>query len=619
MVGGLQRRVKTMELMDMPADALSRVMTFLDFRDVVVLGACSSPLREIVQADQIWKCFCQRWSKDVPLEQWVKKVNGWKALFRLLRSLSEVVGTWSARSLAPRGGLLFSNWDDEAECSVVAHRIMPEWIAQGLVCLRLFKVVGNSDGSARVMLLTGKGGGALSADAQSRALPGGSARKEDVPLPGALVWNDLGHSDFHLELLVKIDQTKQTAIAGREGGNVSSSSHFQQTQRQQQQQQLISALQSRAVGRSMWLGAEHGEPSPLHVFEEFINRTREAGGLTQAQRAATGNAGQTAPQQQHNPASNAAPPPAQPGSSPAGEQQAPHQPQLRSRAMQYLVRFAAGGSVSGNSSITANVVPSTTLETAAITGGPSSIPTIQQAGSSCAATGSQLHVSIGRQAEQGAGAAVQSSRALSQIGKTGQSFLGTIKGPGGESPEGMRAVKQVMVPASRYRRLEVAQAELGREMAGIWSGCYGPHGLEIISATYDGHMLIATKILGDPNVPCDEVTFRANLNAEVVGDDMAEVEDGHNLVRSAAHDEAGQLLMLVTGEGDERDNFPFVTKMYKGEGRIAGYNFQCPQWVEGLLLLDTGGRMSFLWKDMNFMIRFCRLSLSALVKQQQQQ
>jgi len=51
-----------------------------------------------------------------------------------------------------------------------------------------------------------------------------------------------------------------------------------------------------------------------------------------------------------------------------------------------------------------------------------------------------------------------------------------------------------------------------------------------------------------------------------------------------------------------------------GAGAGAGHNFQNPQWVPGKLFVDSARRISFIWEDYNFLIRFKRLDLNGLIQ-----
>ncbi|KAH9292766.1 hypothetical protein KI387_042052, partial [Taxus chinensis] len=48
---------------------------------------------------------------------------------------------------------------------------------------------------------------------------------------------------------------------------------------------------------------------------------------------------------------------------------------------------------------------------------------------------------------------------------------------------------------SAYKRLKIDEPKPGQELAGIWKGIYGPHGLELVNVTYTNDEIVATKLL----------------------------------------------------------------------------------------------------------------------------
>ena len=85
----------------------------------------------------------------------------------------------------------------------------------------------------------------------------------------------------------------------------------------------------------------------------------------------------------------------------------------------------------------------------------------------------------------------------------------------GEVANAGMSTGRVVVPKSGYRRLRVQEGGLGRELAGLWKGVYGPHGEEVLNLSYTAEgSLVAVKVVGDPNVPCGEVSFKASLETE---------------------------------------------------------------------------------------------------------
>eukprot|EP01018_Ginkgo_biloba_P007089 Gb_39127 [translate_table: standard] len=144
---------------------------------------------------------------------------------------------------------------------------------------------------------------------------------------------------------------------------------------------------------------------------------------------------------------------------------------------------------------------------------------------------------------------------------------------------------------SLYEKLKVDEPKSGQELAGLWSGIYGPHGLEIVNVSYTNDEIIATKLLGDPNVPCGEVTFKVTISSANTDTHMD-----------------FQGILMAPGEEDAFD----ISRMYRGRGRIAAHGFHNPKWVPGRLLVQHKGNMAFLWEDVNFVIRFRRLNLESV-------
>ncbi|PNW70499.1 hypothetical protein CHLRE_17g722450v5 [Chlamydomonas reinhardtii] len=89
---------------------------------------------------------------------------------------------------------------------------------------------------------------------------------------------------------------------------------------------------------------------------------------------------------------------------------------------------------------------------------------------------------------------------------------GGMGGGGGGGPAGGGVRRQAAI-LQHLVRLKVAAPSRQRPMSGVWSGVYGPHGVEVVSLGYEGTgsraRLVATKVTGDPNVPAGQVSFWA--------------------------------------------------------------------------------------------------------------
>eukprot|EP00850_Spirogloea_muscicola_P023366 SM000351S13217 [mRNA] locus=s351:60462:63655:- [translate_table: standard] len=165
--------------------------------------------------------------------------------------------------------------------------------------------------------------------------------------------------------------------------------------------------------------------------------------------------------------------------------------------------------------------------------------------------------------------------------------------------------KCIKVPKSSYVKLEMP-AVPGESLAGLWTGIYGPHGMEVLNLVYLGTgELEARKVLGDPNVPCGEVSFKVDLASRKT--DFAGTLDPVQLHAMLDQDWG------VAGEQQgDHPGVPEIAAIYEGKGRVAGYNFHHPQWVDGELLVGKQGSIAFFWKDVNFAIRFRRLNLASI-------
>lgn len=75
-----------------------------------------------------------------------------------------------------------------------------------------------------------------------------------------------------------------------------------------------------------------------------------------------------------------------------------------------------------------------------------------------------------------------------------------------------KAVKETQVCHKKYQRLLIEEPSPGQELAGLWTGLYGTHGWEILTISYtDDQFIVATKVIGDANVPSGEITFKGNM------------------------------------------------------------------------------------------------------------
>jgi hypothetical protein len=69
-----------------------------------------------------------------------------------------------------------------------------------------------------------------------------------------------------------------------------------------------------------------------------------------------------------------------------------------------------------------------------------------------------------------------------------------------------------------FRRLFPVESRLKLPLAsGLFQGDYGLHGIELIAVTLPTHETMqGLKLTGDPNVPMDKITFKANIQKAVI-------------------------------------------------------------------------------------------------------
>ncbi|CAD7701582.1 unnamed protein product [Ostreobium quekettii] len=152
-------------------------------------------------------------------------------------------------------------------------------------------------------------------------------------------------------------------------------------------------------------------------------------------------------------------------------------------------------------------------------------------------------------------------------------------------------------------RLLVPSPTRHTSLAGIWKGSYGPHGVEVIKIEYDfsgsSAQIVATKLIGDPNVPAGEKTWR--VHAKPMGGPPWPLMDAPGL---------GVAFLLSVGpdpiEVHELRELT-VVNCHGGHGRVAQAGFRNPEWIEGQLWEYSNGNIGFIWEGgHNFLINFVR-------------
>eukprot|EP00898_Chlorokybus_atmophyticus_P005578 jgi/Chlat1/6020/Chrsp4S00487 len=168
-----------------------------------------------------------------------------------------------------------------------------------------------------------------------------------------------------------------------------------------------------------------------------------------------------------------------------------------------------------------------------------------------------------------------------------------------------------------FGRIPLLPYDEQRPLQGLWHGLYGPHGVEVLYVSYVEGYIQGRKVTGDANVPAGEVSWRADSSTLCSNPPRDAME--HALLGDAATGGNGGVLHMLGADWRVWENLR-VVESYLGKGRVAGHNFEHPQWVDGRLWVcqdrhdtDPSKRtFVFLWGDYNFLIKFSRIHLDGL-------
>ncbi|CAI5987562.1 unnamed protein product [Closterium sp. NIES-65] len=193
-------------LLDLPLDTICTILHRLKPKDLIAASLTCRTLHGLIDQPNTWLTLCRKWEGQLALSEWLVHANSAKCLFRLLHTLSPLVGVWAAEDLAPRGGLLYVTWERMA---VVAYRIIPDWLDGNLISARLFTISAFPDGTTQLSLVTGRG-----ADDEF-----------PLELPGVLVWESPARAKFHLQTLLPPSSRSPASFAASPFAKVAGNRH----------------------------------------------------------------------------------------------------------------------------------------------------------------------------------------------------------------------------------------------------------------------------------------------------------------------------------------------------------------------------------------------------------
>jgi hypothetical protein len=112
----------------------------------------------------------------------------------------------------------------------------------------------------------------------------------------------------------------------------------------------------------------------------------------------------------------------------------------------------------------------------------------------------------------------------------------------------------------------------------------------MINITYIEDALIATKVTGDDNVPCGEVTFTCDLSPRLIFQSVSSYLEPLELNKKASRHWGKKYL-----------------PRYSGKGQVASTGFQNAQYVDGQLIM-VGQCFTFAWMPVGHQVFFERPS-----------
>ncbi|KAL7561205.1 hypothetical protein ACA910_004131 [Epithemia clementina (nom. ined.)] len=142
------------------------------------------------------------------------------------------------------------------------------------------------------------------------------------------------------------------------------------------------------------------------------------------------------------------------------------------------------------------------------------------------------------------------------------------------------------------------------QLEGLWVGNFGGTGEELINVTYSGDTLVATKVIGDTNVPRGHVSFTAELSPTnftalsplniTVSDDSDDKKNTVNKAFRKASSTTTQLLWRYSGKGQVLNN-DNTKKITKSAARRNSGSSSNSKYVDGQLVMLSDEQFSFIW------------------------
>lgn len=168
-----------------------------------------------------------------------------------------------------------------------------------------------------------------------------------------------------------------------------------------------------------------------------------------------------------------------------------------------------------------------------------------------------------------------------------------------------------------FRRLQLPRPRTKAIIQpGLFKGTYGNHGLELVLLKYDsdGYTVTATKLLGDPYVPADKITFRANLRNSMILTEIQQLsmEDLRRITRTGSailpENLPVQPFRVPFDCMDRGSLTPSKCKArFHGHGQVAGHGFTNSSYIPGHWIVFNEDLFGFLWLELKSLSLFHRV------------
>ncbi|CAI7856028.1 unnamed protein product, partial [Closterium sp. NIES-53] len=79
-------------LLDLPLDTICTILHRLKPKDLIAASLTCRTLHGLIDQPNTWLTLCRKWEGQLALSEWLVHANSAKCLFRLLHTLSPLVG-----------------------------------------------------------------------------------------------------------------------------------------------------------------------------------------------------------------------------------------------------------------------------------------------------------------------------------------------------------------------------------------------------------------------------------------------------------------------------------------------------------------------------------------------